>query len=195
MKLSAVIVLVATTCTSANIIFPFVQPTCNHDVLSWTGCLRGQQCLEDNTCVPTFATSSLESRDTAPRPDGRCGSDFSGATCDPKGAYGGCCSKYGYCGKTSDHCLVSNGCQSGCTGTAVTTAAPIPNPAPASAAGPGVSNSEPVIGPPSSTAAAAGATGAVTTDGTCGASNGGKICGDWPQGGCCSVSLLKITPE
>ncbi|TKA70009.1 hypothetical protein B0A55_07040 [Friedmanniomyces simplex] len=54
-----------------------------------------------------------------------------------------------------------------------------------SAADPGVSNSEPVIGPPSSTAAGSAATGAVTTDGTCGASNGGTICGSWPQGSCC----------
>ena len=195
MKLSAVIALVATACTSANIIFPFVQPTCNHESVGWTGCLRGQQCLEDNTCVPTYATSSFESRDTTPRTDGRCGSDFSGATCDPKGAYGGCCSKYGYCGKTLDHCLVSNGCQSGCTEPAGTTAAPLPTTAPASVAGPGVSNSEPVIGPLSSTAAGDGATGPVTTDGTCGASKGGTVCGNWPQGGCCSVGVLSNTPE
>ena len=40
------------------------------------------------------ATSSASS--TAPRSDGRCGKDFGGATCDPAGAYGGCCSEYGY---------------------------------------------------------------------------------------------------
>ncbi|KAK1062000.1 hypothetical protein LTR74_010664 [Friedmanniomyces endolithicus] len=205
MKLSAVIALVATACTSANIIFPFVQPTCNHESVGWTGCLRGQQCLEDNTCVPTYATSSFESRDTTPRTDGRCGSDFSGATCDPKGAYGGCCSKYGYCGKTLDHCLVSNGCQSGCTEPAGTTAAPLPTTAPASVAGPGVSNSEPVIGPLSSTAAGDGATGPVTTDGTCGASEGGTMygfcgktsahCGEGCQSGPCSQAPISPAPS
>ncbi|KAK0788112.1 hypothetical protein LTR75_012715 [Friedmanniomyces endolithicus] len=205
MKLSAVIALVATACTSANIIFPFVQPTCNHESVGWTGCLRGQQCLEDNTCVPTYATSSFESRDTTPRTDGRCGSDFSGATCDPKGAYGGCCSKYGHCGKTLDHCLVSNGCQSGCTEPAGTTAAPLPTTAPASVAGPGVSNSEPVIGPLSSTAAGDGATGPVTTDGTCGASKGGTMygfcgktsahCGEGCQSGPCSQAPISPAPS
>ncbi|KAK0896272.1 hypothetical protein LTR91_021382 [Friedmanniomyces endolithicus] len=205
MKLSAVIALVATACTSANIIFPFVQPTCNHESVGWTGCLRGQQCLEDNTCVPTYATSSFESRDTTPRTDGRCGSDFSGATCAPKGAYGGCCSKYGHCGKTLDHCLVSNGCQSGCTEPAGTTAAPLPTTAPASVAGPGVSNSEPVIGPLSSTAAGDGATGPVTTDGTCGASKGGTMygfcgktsahCGEGCQSGPCSQAPISPAPS
>ncbi|KAK0278301.1 hypothetical protein LTR54_014695 [Friedmanniomyces endolithicus] len=205
MKLSAVMALVATACTSANIIFPFVQPTCNHESVGWTGCLRGQQCLEDNTCVPTYATSSLESRDTTPRTDGRCGSDFSGATCDPKGAYGGCCSKYGYCGKTLDHCLVSNGCQSGCTEPAGTTAAPLPTTAPASVAGPGVSNSEPVIGPLSSTAAGDGATGPVATDGTCGASKGGTMygfcgktsahCSEGCQSGPCSQAPISPAPS
>ena len=29
--------------------------------------------------------------------------------------------------------------------------------------------------------------GPVTTDGTCGASNGGTICGNWEKGSCCSL--------
>lgn len=33
----------------------------------------------------------------------------------------------------------------------------------------------------------AAAGGPLTSDGTCGAGNGGTICGDWPQGGCCSL--------
>lgn len=35
--------------TSANIIFNKVQPTCDYTALSYTGCLRGQLCLPDNT--------------------------------------------------------------------------------------------------------------------------------------------------
>ena len=29
--------------------------------------------------------------------------------------------------------------------------------------------------------------GPVTTDGTCGASNGGTVCGNWDRGSCCSI--------
>ncbi|CZR69206.1 uncharacterized protein PAC_19106 [Phialocephala subalpina] len=48
------------------------------------------------------------------RADGRCGKDFDGATCDPSVTLG-CCSQFGFCGSTSDFCLTSQGCQSGCT--------------------------------------------------------------------------------
>ncbi|KAK8234236.1 glyoxal oxidase [Phyllosticta capitalensis] len=138
---------------------------------------------------------------TAPRSDGRCGKDFGGATCDPKGAYGGCCSQYGYCGTTSDHCLVSSGCQNGCTGAAsssgsspsssksgsATTKSPVSKPV--SSPGSSVTSSstqEPVLGTSRSSAAPT-ATGKVTTDGSCGASYGGTICGDWAAGSCCSM--------
>lgn len=41
----------------------------------------------------------------------RCGPSF-GLTC--KGSsFGNCCSKYGYCGSTSNHCDSKNGCQTG----------------------------------------------------------------------------------
>ena len=56
-----------------------------------TGCVSGCTTTDPPTTNPT-----------APRPDGRCGKDFGGATCDAKGAYGGCCSEYGYCGKSTD---------------------------------------------------------------------------------------------
>ena len=62
----------------------------------------------------TSATASgSTASSTAPRADGRCGSGFGGATCQAGGKYGGCCSKYGYCGVTTDHC--GAGCQSRCT--------------------------------------------------------------------------------
>lgn len=47
-------------------------------------------------------------------------------------------------------------------------------------------STEPQISAPAPAPAPA-AGGPVTTDGTCGAGNGGTICGDWPQGGCCSL--------
>ncbi|KAJ9057092.1 hypothetical protein DSO57_1025837 [Entomophthora muscae] len=46
--------------------------------------------------------------------DNRCGTQNKGLMCDPQGPYGGCCSKFGYCGSSSVYCAVDNGCQSGC---------------------------------------------------------------------------------
>lgn len=72
--------------------------------------------LLGNSVSSTISSSTGPSpmaSDTTPRSDGRCGSDFGGATCQAGGQYGGCCSKYGYCGNMTDHC--GTGCQSGCT--------------------------------------------------------------------------------
>ena len=55
-----------------------------------------------NTGPGTGSSGSGTGSSTAPRTDGRCGQAFSGATCDPNGAYGGCCSSAGYCGTTPD---------------------------------------------------------------------------------------------
>jgi hypothetical protein len=76
---------------------------------------------------------------------------------------------YRYCGSTLGHCLVSNGCQNGCTqGQSPTT-----------------TNGEPVI------VTATGTTPpnaeVTTTDGTCGVSNGNTVCGNWPNGNFCSM--------
>ncbi|KAI9724921.1 MAG: hypothetical protein M1812_000197 [Candelaria pacifica] len=73
-----------------------------------------------STAPAATSSTPIVARDTTPRIDGRCGSAFGGATCDPAGVYGGCCSSGGYCGTTTAHCLVSNGCQSGCTASAAT---------------------------------------------------------------------------
>jgi len=51
MKLTLALITPFGLLTSANIMFNFVQPTCEHGSLSYTGCLRGQQCLPDNTSV------------------------------------------------------------------------------------------------------------------------------------------------
>jgi hypothetical protein len=76
-----------------------------------------------------------------------------------------------YCGSTPDHCLVSNGCQNGCTG--------------GTPAQPSLSQ-EPVIGP-MSTSAPPPPGAPITTDGTCGSGNGNTVCGNWPNGNCCSM--------
>ena len=58
-----------------------------------TGCVSG--CTSSSSSVVSAAAAPSASS-AAPRSDGRCGKDFGGATCDPAGAYGGCCSEYGY---------------------------------------------------------------------------------------------------
>ena len=48
---------------------------------------------------------------------------------------------------------------------------------------------EPILGQAMSSVSAAApeATGLVTTDGTCGTTYGGTVCGDWIKGSCCSM--------
>ncbi|KAI9778276.1 MAG: hypothetical protein M1839_008301 [Geoglossum umbratile] len=65
-------------------------------------------------------------------------------------------------------CLVSNGCQNGCTGgnpTSSTTGEPV--------------ISQATDGPKTG--------GGDTVDGTCGVANSGTTCGNWHQGSCCSM--------
>ncbi|OQO00644.1 hypothetical protein B0A48_13134 [Cryoendolithus antarcticus] len=161
--------------TSANIIFKWVQPTCNN-TLELTGCLRGQTCLENGSCEPDWGPKTIRA-DAPPRSDGRCGRDFGTAPCDVNGEYGPCCSSMGWCGKTDDHCLAKNGCQSGCIDTAP--------PPPTTTSPPAQSQSEPVVVPISTSGV--GPAGPATTDGSCGAANGGTVCGSWHLGGCCSM--------
>lgn len=51
---------------------------------------------------------------------------------------------------------------------------------------PASTSQEPVLGSPTSAPPNA-PTGSVTKDGSCGASNGNTVCGNWPQGSCCSM--------
>jgi peptidoglycan/xylan/chitin deacetylase (PgdA/CDA1 family) len=88
--------------------------------------------------------------------DGSCGTQ-SGATCAGS-TFGNCCSQYGWCGSSADHC--SAGCNSRfgtCSGGSTS---PSPAPAPAPVA-------------------------KVSTDGTCG-SQGGPTCAGSTFGNCCS---------
>ncbi|KAL3420256.1 WSC domain-containing protein [Phlyctema vagabunda] len=57
-----------------------------------------------------------------------------------------------------------------------------------SRAAPSSTSGEPIIAPVTSTLApSVQATGVPTADGTCGSSNNGTVCGNWPQGNCCSM--------
>ncbi|KAF1951681.1 glyoxal oxidase [Byssothecium circinans] len=141
------------------------------------GCLSG--CT--NTDAPP-STGALPGG-AAPRADGRCGNEFGGSSCDANGPYGGCCSSYGYCGSTDGHCLVANGCQNGCKDTPpATSAAPT---ATATRPPSTTTSGEPVLGVPST--AASNPTGVPTVDGSCGATFGNTVCGNWAQGSCCSM--------
>lgn len=58
--------------------------------------------------IPTRTTISVEPTGTGgPSTDGTCGN---GVTCADSG-YGPCCSFYGWCGDTDDHCSPEKGCQ------------------------------------------------------------------------------------
>ncbi|THX77199.1 galactose oxidase [Aureobasidium pullulans] len=161
-----------------------------------TGCSSG--CSSSSAVVAsTLPTTTINravpsASGAAPRDDGRCGPEFNNALCDAKGAYGGCCSSYGYCGNTDGHCLAANGCLSGCKDAAPTSAVPTSAaassvaPSNVDSADPSSTTGEPVISAATSSAGSA-PTGVVTTDGTCGATYENTICGDWKQGSCCSM--------
>ena len=113
-------------------------------------------------------------------PDGKCGPNNDGLTCDPNSTVynGTCCSQYGWCGDTVDYC--GAGCISGCSSAASTPSSTSLSPKPTATAS---ATEEPVLGKPST----APSTGPVTNNGTCGAGNGNTVCGDWPNGACCSL--------
>jgi hypothetical protein len=84
------------------------------------------------------------------------------------------------------HCLVADGCQNGCRDAATTTAAATT--AAVSRPPSSTTSGEPVLGKPSTVdTAPAQPTGKQTTDGSCGATFGDTICGNWAQGSCCSM--------
>lgn len=118
--------------------------------------------------------------------DGTCGPNHGNTLCDPNSTVykGTCCSSYGWCGNTPAHC--GTGCQSGCTGAAPVTSnggATTTVSSKTQATSAAATSQEPVLGVPST----APATGPATTDGTCGANNANTVCGNWPQGSCCSA--------
>ncbi|KAK8173157.1 hypothetical protein BKA80DRAFT_264781 [Phyllosticta citrichinensis] len=92
------------------------------------GCQAGfGKCALPSSYTLGNPACSWSSQGTSPRCDGQCGVDKNNARCDaglgPDALaefgvfkYGPCCSKYGFCGNTSKHCEIIQGCQSGCTG-------------------------------------------------------------------------------
>ena len=179
--------------TLANIPVEYkVILSCDTSSSSYTGCLRGMHCTEEETCVKPFVhafsdvqyfNNSRKSHSVrqilarAYSPNGKRGPTNEGLLCDPKSNtyIGTCCSEYGWCGNISAHC--ETGCIFGCTDSTTTVV------------GSPSSTQEPVLGLPSAVAA----NGGDTTNGTCGVGNGNTVCGDWPNGACCSlygVSLL-----
>ena len=174
--------------TGANIIFPYVQPTCDYSSGSET-CLRGQVCIRNNPCVAVATVERREECVMPQRSDGRCSRDFDGACCDSNGPYRPCCSQRGWCGKTPEHCLASDGCQSGCTPTADlpehSSSTPLSDSIGLSSSAAPLS--EPILGRPTQTASGPTASGSVTMDGMCGAAYGGTVCGNWLRGSCCSM--------
>ncbi|KAG9831508.1 DUF1929-domain-containing protein, partial [Aureobasidium melanogenum] len=157
-----------------------------------SGCSSSSAVAVSSLPSSTIVRAAPSASGAAPRDDRRCGPNFNNALCDPNGAYGGCCSSYGYCGNTDGHCLTANGCISGCKSAAPSSAAPTSAVVSSVAssnmnsAAPSSTTGEPVISAATSSAGSA-ATGTVTKDGTCGATYGNTICGDWPQGSCCSM--------
>ncbi|KAJ9063630.1 hypothetical protein DSO57_1038854 [Entomophthora muscae] len=108
-------------------------------------CSSGGYCGSgDGFCLPSKGCQSgcSKAEDGYSLTD-RCGSANQGLMCSPKSEYGPCCSEFGFCGKTDFHCLVPNGCQSGCKNTTST-------PAPTSTAKPSSSSPATTIEKPTS---------------------------------------------
>ncbi|TVY32668.1 Aldehyde oxidase [Lachnellula subtilissima] len=211
MKTTTILSLAFAATACANIVINHVPLTCDRKSSQiYHGCLRGQVCMDDGSCMASktidYPISFRPVIDNMPRDapvystDGYCGPNFNNTICDPhsKAYSGGCCSQYGFCGNTDSHC--GDGCVSGCKPRpdgqcgvkfggstcdpkdGVATTLVISDPQPTS------TPAEPIIGPVSTTTVpGATATGVVTTDGSCGTSNNNTVCGNWPNGNCCSM--------
>ena len=62
-----------------------------------------EHCSIDEGCQSEFG----ECKDYSSK-NGRCGKNYDNQKCDS----GECCSKYGYCGNSEEHCSIEEGCQS-----------------------------------------------------------------------------------
>lgn len=97
---------------NANIIFNWVQPTCNHTEVGRSNCLRGQHCTEADSCEASLTTDDDYSRSfvrsvagsvdiraaAAYSQDGKCGPSNGDLLCDPNSTVykGTCCSQHGW---------------------------------------------------------------------------------------------------
>jgi len=93
------------------------QVCSNNECCSKYGYCGGsdEHCLIANGCQsefgrcntsPTIPTINVSSTPTSL--DGKCGPKYNNQVCSDNE----CCSKHGYCGRSDDHCLTVNGCQS-----------------------------------------------------------------------------------
>ncbi|KAJ9667504.1 hypothetical protein H2201_002373 [Coniosporium apollinis] len=140
-----------------------------------TGCQAGfGNCGSNGASSSAAPTSTVASPSSSAPPastnkvsvDGSC-SGTTGQTCAGS-TFGNCCSQYGWCGSTTDHC--GTGCQSG-FGTCSSN---------------GASSAVPTSVRPSSTSSAPPAgTNKVSTDASCGGTTG-QTCSGSTFGNCCS---------
>lgn len=102
----------------APLVFVDGQPRPDHRcgvLFGDSPCNTGECCGEEGFCGTSTqhcsggcqtpfgrcdSTSAVIPGTTYPREDNRCGPDFGNARCH----YGECCSKFGHCGKLTDHC-------------------------------------------------------------------------------------------
>jgi len=70
----------------------------------WCG-KTNDHCLASKGCQSEFGKCTKDNEDNINN-EGKCGKGFG------KCRSGECCSKFGWCGNTDDHCLASKGCQS-----------------------------------------------------------------------------------
>jgi len=102
---------------------------CGRDY-GYSSCPSGQCCSKYNHCGTSddhcLASKGCQSEfgkctsSTTTSTNGRCGKDYDYSSCPSSQ----CCSKYGYCGTSDEHCLASKGCQSEfgkCTSSTTTT--------------------------------------------------------------------------
>ncbi|KAG7405848.1 Lectin-C [Fusarium oxysporum f. sp. rapae] len=135
---------------------------------NWYRMINDQSNPTTTADPPLSQTSPSSSTGTfPPTTDGRCGSHQGGATClhEPDGET--CCSQYGWCGSTVDHC--GRGCQ-----PIFGTCNDVPNP------GLSTTGTTTIITNPT--------TAPISTDGRCGPKYGGTTCIEEPGATCCSQS-------
>ncbi|KAK3683378.1 hypothetical protein B0T22DRAFT_246586 [Podospora appendiculata] len=79
----------------------------------WGFCGTTPACCDPPGCQPAFGTCKVPSPNPVPSTDASCGPSATGGTTCKGTVFGQCCSKWGWCGNTPQHCGLSEGCQPG----------------------------------------------------------------------------------
>ena len=150
---------------------------CNRGYSSWikdilTGKFTNEICPSTTSSIASSTSSAPIPTATVPSPDGTCGGKM-GYTCIGF-VQGECCSSHGFCGSTVDHCGVGCVPSSGKCGIQSSSSRAV------------TTTSKPASTKTSSSAAST-PTKKVSTDGTCGGTNG-FTCQGSTFGNCCSVA-------